>query len=143
MLLTIAAFYSSADGLPTLKRYKDETGTNLFPTTAPEVRDIYNRLCKGFDVDQFQLLTVVLSVFAVDLGIDSNTIGFNSKVATDPLLTTFPSSPAGINDPSVENSEIQNPAFVRARRPVDLRSSQRSFGPLNSPDLRWAYLNQP
>ena len=81
LLLTIAAFYSSADQLPTLKRYKDETGTNLFPTTATEVRDIYNRLTKGFDVDQFQLLTVVLSVFAVDLGIDSNTIGFNAKVA--------------------------------------------------------------
>lgn len=81
LLLSVAAFYSSADGLPTLKRYKEETGANLFPTTAPEVRDVYNRLCKGFDVNQFQLLTEVLSVFAVDLGIDSNTIGFNAKVA--------------------------------------------------------------
>ena len=81
LLLSVAAFYSSADQLQTLKRYKDETGTNLFPTTATEVRDVYNRLTRGFDVDQFQLLTVVLSVFAVDLGIDSNTIGFNARVA--------------------------------------------------------------
>lgn len=85
LLLSVAAFYSSADQLPTLKRYQDETGTNLFPTTSTEVREVYNRLTKGFDVEQFQLLTIVLSVFAVDLGIDSKNIGFNAKVAAQAI----------------------------------------------------------
>lgn len=85
LLLTISSFYSSADQLPTLKRYNQETGTNLFPTTATEVREVYDRLCKDFDVEQFQLLTEVLSVFAKDLGIDSATIGFNARVAKQAL----------------------------------------------------------
>jgi hypothetical protein len=81
LLLTLASFYANVDGVSTLKRYNDETGANLAPTHRTEVRDVYNRLTKGFDVEQFQLLTEVLSLFAVDLGIDSNTIGFNAKVA--------------------------------------------------------------
>jgi ribosomal protein L29 len=85
LLLTISSFYASADQLPTLKRYNQETGTNLFPTTATEAREVYNRLCKGFDVEQFQLLTEVLSLFAKDLGIDSDTIGFNARVAKQAL----------------------------------------------------------
>jgi hypothetical protein len=82
LLLSIAAYYSCADQLPTFKRYKDQTGASIFDVsmTATEVRGVYHKLCKGLSIDQFKLLTEVLAVFAVDLGIDSKTIGNNALV---------------------------------------------------------------
>ena len=75
LLLGIAAFYSTES----LTAYNKETGANIFPTTATEVRKHYDEFCKGLDVDQFQMLTVVLSSFAKDLRIDSENIAFQSR----------------------------------------------------------------
>jgi len=75
LLLAIAAFYSTES----LTAYNKETGANIFPTTSTEVRKHYDEFCKGLDVDQFQMLTVVLSSFAKDLRIDSENIAFQSR----------------------------------------------------------------
>jgi hypothetical protein len=75
LLLAIAAFYSTES----LTAYNKETGANIFPTTATEVRKHYDEFCKGLDVDQFQMLTVILSSFAKDLRIDSENIAFQSR----------------------------------------------------------------
>jgi hypothetical protein len=75
LLLGIAAFYSTES----LTSYNKETGANIFPTTSTEVRKHYDEFCKGLDVDQFQMLTVVLSSFAKDLRIDTESIGFESR----------------------------------------------------------------
>lgn len=79
LLLAIASFYSSADQIGSLSSYNKETGSNIFPTTATEVQKYYNEFSRGLDVDQFQLLTVVLSSFAKDLRIDTASIGMESR----------------------------------------------------------------
>lgn len=74
MLLNIGAFYQ-VEYVGSLTTYNKQTGSNIFPTTATEVQKYYDELCKGLDVDQFQMLTVVLSSFAKDLRIDTDSIG--------------------------------------------------------------------
>jgi len=76
LLLGIASFYSSES----LTAYNKETGANIFPTTSTEVRKHYDEFCKGLNVEQFQMLTVVLSSFAKDLRIDTGSIDFESRV---------------------------------------------------------------
>jgi len=76
LLLGIASFYSTES----LTAYNKETGANIFPTTSTEVRKHYDDFSRGLNVDQFQMLTVVLSSFAKDLRIDSKSIGFESRV---------------------------------------------------------------
>lgn len=87
LLLGIASFYSSGS----LTSYNKETGANIFPTTATEVQKYYNEFSKGLDVEQFQLLTVVLSSFAKDLRIDTGSI----EMETRTKLNTQ-SSPVGV-----------------------------------------------
>lgn len=79
LLLNISAFYQ-VEYAGSLSTYNKETGANIFPTTSTEVRKHYDDFSKGLNVDQFQMLTVVLSSFAKDLRIDSNSIGFESRV---------------------------------------------------------------
>ena len=74
LLLNIGAFYQVEYG-GSLTAYNKETGANIFPTTATEVQKYYNELCKGFNVEQFQMLAEVLSSFAKDLRIDTQSIG--------------------------------------------------------------------
>ena len=74
LLLNIGAFYQVEYG-GSLTAYNKETGANIFPTTSTEVKKYYDELCKGFNVEQFQMLTVVLSSFAKDLRIDTQSIG--------------------------------------------------------------------
>jgi len=81
LLLGIASFYSSES----LTAYNKETGANIFPTTSTEVRKHYDEFCKGLNVEQFQMLTVVLSSFAKDLRIDTKSIGFDSRVKLNAL----------------------------------------------------------
>ena len=75
LLLGVASFYSSADSTGSLTAYNKETGANIFPTTSTEVRKYYDELCKSFNVEQFQMLAEVLSSFAKDLRIDTQSIG--------------------------------------------------------------------
>jgi len=79
LLLGIASFYSSADQIGSLGDYNKETGANIFPTTATEVQKYYNDFSRGLNVEQFQLLTVVLSSFAKDLRIDTKSIGMEAR----------------------------------------------------------------
>ncbi len=85
LLLGIASFYSSADSTGSLSTYNKETGANIFPTTATEVKKYYDDFSRGLNVEQFQMLTVVLSTFAKDLRIDTKSIGFDSRVKLNAL----------------------------------------------------------
>lgn len=76
-LLNISAFYQ-VEYAGSLGTYNKATGSNIFPTTATEVRKHYDEFCKGLNVEQFQMLTTVLSSFAKDLRIDSESIGFEA-----------------------------------------------------------------
>jgi len=78
LLLNISAFYQ-VEYAGSLGTYNKATGSNIFPTTATEVRKHYDEFCKGLNVDQFQLLTTVLSSFAKDLRIDTGSIEMETR----------------------------------------------------------------
>ncbi len=78
LLLNISAFYQ-VEYAGSLDTYNKATGSNIFPTTATEVRKHYDEFCKGLNVDQFQLLTTVLSSFAKDLRIDTGSIEMETR----------------------------------------------------------------
>ena len=77
-LLNIGAFYQ-VEYAGSLGTYNKETGSNIFPTTATEVRKHYDEFCKGLNVEQFQMLTNVLSSFAKDLRIDTRSIEMETR----------------------------------------------------------------
>ena len=78
LLLNISAFYQ-VEYAGSLDTYNKATGSNIFPTTATEVRKHYDEFCKGLNVDQFQLLTTILSSFAKDLRIDTGSIEMETR----------------------------------------------------------------
>ena len=77
-LLNISAFYQ-VEYAGSLGTYNKATGSNIFPTTATEVRKHYDEFCKGLNVEQFQMLTTVLSSFAKDLRIDTRSIEMETR----------------------------------------------------------------
>ena len=79
LLLNISAFYQ-VEYAGSLGTYNKATGSNIFPTTSTEVRKHYDEFCKGLNVDQFQLLTTLLSSFAKDLRIDTGSIEMETRI---------------------------------------------------------------
>jgi hypothetical protein len=88
LLLGVASFYSSADSTGSLTTYNKETGANIFPTTSTEVKKYYDDFSRGLNVEQFQMLTVVLSSFAKDLRIDTKSIGFEARTGLNAATAT-------------------------------------------------------
>ena len=87
LLLNIGAFYQVEYG-GSLTAYNKETGANIFPTTSTEVRKYYDDFSRGLNVEQFQMLTVVLSSFAKDLRIDTKSIGSEARTGLNAATST-------------------------------------------------------
>ena len=107
LLLGVASFYSSADSTGSLTAYNKETGANIFPTTSTEVKKYYDEFSKGLNVEQFQMLTVVLSSFAKDLRIDTKSIGFEARTGLN-AATATEKELAGSSTPSMARESYKS-----------------------------------
>ena len=107
LLLGVASFYSSADSTGSLTAYNKETGANIFPTTSTEVRKYYDDFSRGLNVEQFQMLTVVLSSFAKDLRIDTKSIGFEARTGLN-AATSTEKELAGSSTPSMARESYKS-----------------------------------
>ena len=106
LLLNISAFYQ-VEYAGSLSTYNKETGANIFPTTSTEVKKYYNEFSKGLNVEQFQMLTVVLSSFAKDLRIDTKSIGFEARTGLN-VATATEKELVGSSTPSMARESYKS-----------------------------------